>query len=77
MNNKPAHEIRNGGVKATIWSNDKADAIRHTVSLSRSYKAGEEWKQVHSFHKSDLAKLISVLTEAEQWIASHEAARAA
>ncbi len=72
MKSKPAHEIKVGGVKATIWLNDGNGAARHTVNTSRSFKAGEEWRQTHSFHKSDLPKLIDALTQAEQWISLRE-----
>ena len=72
MKSKPAHEIKVGGVKATIWPNDGKEGTRYTVSTSRSFKAGEEWRKTSSFHKSDLPKLIAVLTEAEQWMAAHE-----
>lgn len=76
MNNKPAHEIRNGGVKVTIWPNDDQGKIRHSVTVSRSYKAGEEWKQTTSFLKSHLSKLSTALAQAEQWIAEREPAAA-
>ena len=72
MNGKPTHEIRVGGVKATIWLNDGKGKTRYTVSTSRSFKAGDEWKQTSSFHKSDLPKLIEALSQAEQWIALRE-----
>ena len=72
MNRKPAHEIKIGGVKATIWLKEGNGAARHTVNTSRSFKAGDEWKQTSSFHKSDLPKLIQALTQAQQWIALRE-----
>ena len=72
MNSKPAHEIKIGGVKATIWPNKGKGKARHTVTVSRSYKTGEEWRQTTSFHRSDLSKLIEALTVAEQWIAIRE-----
>lgn len=72
MNQKPAHEIRNGGIKATIWPNEGNGKPRHTVSVIRNFKAGEEWRQSTSFHRSDLPKLIAVLTEAETWMTTNE-----
>ena len=77
MNSKPAHEIRIGAVKATVWPNEGKAGARYTVTTSRSFKAGEEWRQTSSYHKSDLPKLIAVLSEAEQWIAGRETAAAA
>lgn len=72
MNSKPAHEIKIGGVKATIWPNDGKGVTSYTVTGSRSFKVGEQWRQTSSFHKSDLPKLIDALSQAEQWIALHE-----
>lgn len=72
MKNKPAHEIRNGGIKVTIWHNDDQGKPRFSVNVSRSYKAGEEWKQTTSFNKSHLPRLIEALGHAEQWIALRE-----
>ncbi len=72
MKSKPAHEIKVGGVKATIWLNDGNGAARYTVNTSRSFKAGDDWKQTSSFHKSDLPKLIEALTQAAQWIVLRE-----
>ena len=76
MNTKPAHEIRNGGVKVTIWLNEDQGKTRYSATVSRSYKAGEEWKQTTSFHKSHLSKLSAALAQAEQWIAEREPAAA-
>lgn len=77
MKSKPAHEIRNGGVKVTIWPKKDSGKAGYTATISRSYKAGEEWKQTSSFFQSHLAKLAALLAEAEQWIAQQEAAQAA
>ncbi|MDZ4405305.1 hypothetical protein [Prosthecobacter sp.] len=76
MNNKPAHEIKNGAVKVTIWSNEDQGKTRYSVTVSRSYKSGEDWKQTTSFFKSHLSKLTAALEQAEQWIAEREPAAA-
>ena len=53
--NKPAHEIRYGTVKATIWANQtKENGIRYSVTPSRIYKNGGDWKQTDSFGRDDL-----------------------
>lgn len=72
MKQKPAHEIKSGGVKATIWRNDGKGKPRHTVNVIRSFKTGEAWLQSASFHRSDLPKLIAALTEAEAWMNANE-----
>lgn len=48
--NKPAHEIRNGGVKVTIWPKKDTGKAGYTVTISRSYKAGEEWPSAACCH---------------------------
>jgi len=77
MKSKPVHEVRIGAVKATVWRNDGKAGARYTVTTSRSFKAGEEWRQTSSYHKSDLPKLIEALGQAEQWMASRETVAAA
>lgn len=65
---KPAHEIRLGRIKATIWANDTANGTRHNVTVSRIYKDGEDWKQSDSFGRDDLPVAAKVLDMAHTWI---------
>ncbi len=46
---QPAHEIRMGAIKATIWENQTTAGTRHNVTVSRIYKDGDEWKQTETF----------------------------
>ncbi len=46
---RPAHEIRLGRIKATIWANQNDNGTWYNVTLSRSYKDGDEWKWVQLF----------------------------
>lgn len=65
---KPAHEIRLGKIKATIWANDTANGTRHNVTVSRLYKEGDDWKQSDSFGRDDLPVVAKVLDMAHTWI---------
>lgn len=65
---KPAHEIRLGRIKATIWANDTANGTRHNVSVSRIYKDGDDWKQSDSFGRDDLLLVAKALDMAHTWI---------
>ena len=65
---QPAHEIRLGAVKATIWENQTATGTRHNVTVSRIYKDGDEWKQTESFGRDDLQLLAKVIDLAHTWI---------
>ncbi|MDO8943172.1 MAG: hypothetical protein Q7U75_08295 [Desulfobacterales bacterium] len=65
---QPAHEIRLGAVKATIWENQTTVGTRHNVTVSRIYKDGDEWKQTESFGRDDLQLLAKVVDQAHTWI---------
>ena len=59
-NSKPVSEIRIGSVKAFIWPNDTEGRIRYTVTFSRPYKDGEQWKTTQTFGRNDLLVLAKV-----------------
>jgi hypothetical protein len=65
---KPAHEIRLGRIKATIWENETDNGTRHNVTVSRIYKDGDEWKQTGSFGRDDLPLVAKVVDLAHSWI---------
>jgi hypothetical protein len=65
---KPAHEIRLGRIKATIWANETDNGTRHNVSISRLFKDGDEWKQTTSFGRDDLPLVAKVADLAHLWI---------
>ena len=67
-NNKPANEIRLGAIKATIWKNDTENGPRYSVTVTRLYKDGEEWKTTDSFGRDDLPLAGKVLDMAHTWI---------
>ncbi len=70
--NKPAHEIRIGAIKATIWKNETSSGPRHNVTLSRIYKDGEEWRSSESFGRDDLLTVAKVADLAHTWIHEQE-----
>ena len=65
---QPAHEIRMGAIKATIWENQTQTGTRHNVTVSRIYKDGDDWKQTDSFGRDDLQLLAKVIDQAHTWI---------
>jgi hypothetical protein len=65
---QPAHKIRHGALEATIWKNDGEKGPWYSVTASRSYKQGEEWKQTNSFGFDDLLPLAKLLDLAHSWI---------
>jgi hypothetical protein len=40
----PVHEVRAGRMRAAIWANPSEKGVWHSVTLSRLYKDGDEWK---------------------------------
>ena len=65
---KPAHEIRLGRIKATIWENETDNGTGHNVTVSRLYKDGDQWKQTTSFGREDLPLVAKVADLAHTWI---------
>ena len=65
---KPAHEIKLGKIRATIWANDSEDGIWFSVSVARSYKVDSNWKESTSFSRDDLPIAVKALELAYSWI---------
>ena len=64
---KPAHEIRLGRIKATIWENESEQGTRYNVTVTRLYKDGDDWKQTASFGREDLPLVAKVVDMAHSW----------
>ena len=65
---RPAHEVRLGRIKATIWANPSENGTWYNVTLSRSYKEGDNWKSSPSFGRDDLLVVGKVADLAHSWI---------
>ena len=46
---KPAHKIRHRALSVTIWKNSSDKGTWYSVTPSRAYKQGEEWKESDRF----------------------------
>lgn len=66
--NRPVHEERLGFVKASIWENINNEVTRHSVTLQKFYKDGDQWKSTESFGRDDLLALAKVVDRAHSWI---------
>ncbi len=69
----PVHEVRAGRIRAAIWANTSEKGVWHSVTLSRLYKDGDEWKDSASFGRDDLLLLAKVIDMAHSWILEHAA----
>lgn len=65
---RPAHEVRLGRIKATIWANQNDNGTWYNVTLSRSYKDGDEWKSSSSFGRDELLTVAEAADLANSWI---------
>jgi hypothetical protein len=65
---KPAHKIQHRGLAVTIWNNEGKNGLFYSVTLSRRYKQGDEWKDSYSYDEDDLLLLNELLAEAHSWI---------
>ncbi|MGO9467494.1 MAG: hypothetical protein ACLQIB_28855 [Isosphaeraceae bacterium] len=55
------HRIRADSLELAIWRNQGEKGPWFSVTASRSYKQGEEWKQSDSFGYDDLLVLAKLL----------------
>ena len=67
-NDKPAHEVRVGTIKAAIWRNDTGNGVRFNTTFTRLYRDGNEWKSTNSFGRDDLLVVGKVADQAHSWI---------
>lgn len=69
----PAHVVRIGRLKATIWVNFAKDGRPYYgVTTCRIYRTVDgEWGQATSYDRGDLLPLAEVLRQAFLWIAQN------
>ncbi len=70
---KPAHKLRSGAIEVAIWAKTGEKGAFYSVTMSRSYKQGEEWKKADSFSGDDVIVLSKLLDMASTWILSQPA----
>jgi len=77
QNEKPAHEIRIGRIKATIWKNETEEGTRFNTQLVRIYRVAEEkrengkdhgWRDTDSLGRDDLLVAAKVLDLAHTFV---------
>jgi len=73
---RPIHEIRIGRVRAAIWENytEQGD-VRYNVTVVRTYKQDEHWRESQSFGRDDLPLAVKALDQCHTWIFSQRPAR--
>ena len=74
--NEPVYQYRIGRVVGTVWFNESDNGRgRHSVQLSRLYRANDEdgWQRSKSFGRDDLPLVAKVADHCHTWI--HEIRR--
>jgi hypothetical protein len=65
----PAYVCRVGRIKAACWRNHHEQGAWYSVTVTRTYKQGDEWKSAANFGKDDLLVVAEVCRQAFLWIA--------
>jgi hypothetical protein len=65
---KPVEKFRDGAIEVAVWRNESEKGPWFSVTASRGYKQGEEWKQSDNFGKDDILPLRKLLDQAHSWI---------
>ena len=71
--NKPVHTLRHRSIKATVWENQTANGPMCNVTLTRSWRDGEAWRDSNSFGYDDLMNLAKLLYDAHSFITARRA----
>ena len=62
--NVPVQTIRNRRIKAAIWENKGPKGVFYTVTISRSFKQGDQWRDSHSFSHNELLIVAKLMYDA-------------
>jgi hypothetical protein len=70
--NKPAHEIRLGRIRGTVWRNETEGGTFHNVAFSRLYKDDSgDWQDSATFSRDDLPLVAKVADLVHSWLYEH------
>lgn len=61
----PVRKFRVGNVTAAVWANEGV----YSVTMQKSYKEGEEWKNTETLFHGDIMNAVKALERAEEFIA--------
>lgn len=62
--NLPVKTLRNRRIKAAIWENQSAKGVFYTVTISRSYKQNDVWRDSQSFSHNELLIVAKLMYDA-------------
>lgn len=66
---EPVHKVQLEHITAAIWANStKEGRVWFNVTISRSYKDGDQWKDTTTFRRDDLPIVAKAADMAYAWI---------
>ena len=69
---KPEKKFSCGPISASIWANTKTvtgETVKfYSVTITKAYKEGKDWKYTGSFDIEDLPKVVLVANEVYKYI---------
>jgi hypothetical protein len=68
MSNPPAHIIRFGLIKGSIWRNQTRAGDRYTITVVRLFKNGDRWTESTRFGRDDLPLVAKICDLAHTWV---------
>lgn len=73
MANAPIKRIEVGrGVRALIWENQSKNGTWLSVTVTRTYRDGEEYKDTHSMRMEDCLFFSKASDLAYEWLRRHK-----
>ena len=76
MSKPPAHVIRFGLIKGSIWLNQTRAGGRYTITVVRLFKNGDHWTESTRFGRDDLPLVAKVCDLAHTWVFENSGNRA-
>ena len=64
---KPTMQFQYGAIMASVWSKDNDHPSwqkSYSISVSKVYKDGDDWKRTSSFFVQDLPKVVLAVQDA-------------
>lgn len=66
-------KLRDGAISAAIWANESEKGTFYSVTISRTYKEGEIFRDINSYSGTELLKVARLASLAYDYIASKRA----
>ena len=73
---QPVHTARHRNIKASIWRNETEKGPMYKVTVTRSYREGDEWRDTSSFGYDDLMNAAKLMYDAHSVISELRAKEA-